>query len=607
MGGVSMEKIPVCAYCRVSTNSKDQKNSFDNQKNYFEKIERESEIYDLGKIYADEGISAVSLKKRDDFLNMVHDCGIDVKIDGNDYMYKTDNNREPIWKKILIKDISRFSRNLDTISLVRALRRKGVSIVATNIGMEFATEQDEFNLSLLLTFAQHESVDRSKKVKFGLQRSAEEGKVKMAQPLYGYEYDPETKDIYVVEYEAEIVKMIFSLYVDENLGLRKIMQILKEKGIKTRQGNDFGYSTLSRMISNRKYCGDIVYLKYDSGTVLNKYTSHKIRPEEDWVIIENGIDNPIISREIFNNAQEIRLSRAEDNGNYRGRKHANTEYSNLIKCGNCGAYYGRNKANGEYFLNCMTKKRYGVKECDYPNIKVTDLDEIIEKIGEQSLYKSIIYNKNEKIELLNNLKEQLKNKINDEVPPEFHEKQKELTDLKIKKEKLLDLYLDGNMDKSILDKKNSEINSTIDILEKELWVITMPLSEIEDQIKNIEKRIDELTKMKIKKVYSKKEILDLIMEIEVKHIFRVIQLKIKLKDTETINKAIETLNISKDEIKDMVSPLFYFQLPVSRNVQTRIPDELYVLKDGIDPEKHQQELEQHMVELRDKYNKYTKE
>lgn len=568
-----MNKTKVAAYCRVSTNTKDQKNSFKNQKEYFEKIERESENYELVHIYADEGISAVRLKKRDQFLQMIFDAGVDVKVDGTDYMYKTDNKRKPKFEKILIKDISRFSRNLDTISLVRALRRKGVALVL-NGGIEIATEADELNLSMLLTFAQHESVDRSKKIRFGLTRSAENGVIKMARQLYGYGYDPEKKEIYIVPEEAKIVQMIFDMYVNKNLGVRRIMSVLKnpELNIKTRNNNDFGYSTISRMISNRKYCGDLVYLKYDSGTVLDKNATYKVRPEKDWIIKEDKIP-AIIDRDLFDKAQELRKKRGEENGKYKGKRHPVTEYSNLIVCSNCGAYYGRNKANGHYFLNCLTKKKYGVKGCDYPNFKVAELDKILDDLT-TNFHQKFISLKEHKVKKLEELKTELNNKINAEVPPAYYEKKVELEKFNNQKQKILDLYLEDTFDKKMLDEKASSIDKSIISMKKELTELYMPLQEIEKHVKEIEERIEELQHLRVKKNLKREDVLQLIDRIDVFHTLDNIILEVRFKINETINKAIGELN-SKD-MDEMLEVPFVYSLKASSNIPIRLPNNIKV-------------------------------
>lgn len=584
-----MSKVKVAAYCRVSTNSKDQRNSFENQKQYFEKIAIESEYYELVDIYADEGISGVRLNKRDDFLRMIHDAGVDAVKGKNSFEFLTDNNREPKFSKILIKDISRFSRNLDTIPLYRALVRKGVSLVLTNMGVEFATEADEFNLSMLLTFAQHESVDRSKKIRFGLQRSAEKGVVKIARQLYGYQYDPETKNVAIIEEEAKVVREIFDMYVNKNMGIRRIIQYLEDKEHKTRDGKKFGYSTVTRMISNRKYCGDMVYLKYDSGTVLNKFSSHKVKPEDEWVIHEDVMPS-IITREIFEKAQEMKTKRTTKNG-FKGVKYAFSQYSNLIVCNNCGAFYGRNKANGKYFYNCMTKKRYGVNKCDYPNVSEEKIEEIISSLANKQIHNSVLYQKNSKWQLLEELRGKLEEKIKDTTPPDVKEKENELANLNSQKEKLLDLYMEGNFDKTVLNERVSKLNREIEILTAEIKHALLPTNEIQNQIKEIQEQIDKISQVKVKESYTNQEVLEMLDSIHVEHVLNSITLTVKLKINETINKTIDNLI---PELSDLKVGNLIFSYKAHQNIPIRMPKDgtLYMLRPDADVEKVTKEQEE---------------
>ena len=63
-----------CAYCRVSTDSEMQMSSMEFQRMHYENLARDHPNWDLRKIYADEGISGTSLKKRDQFNEMLAAC-----------------------------------------------------------------------------------------------------------------------------------------------------------------------------------------------------------------------------------------------------------------------------------------------------------------------------------------------------------------------------------------------------------------------------------------------------------------------------------------------------------------------------------------------------
>ena len=118
--GISLtpEKELVGAYCRVSTMQEAQVDSFIMQKKYYEDYVKQREGWDLVEIYADEGISATSIKRRKDFIRMLEDCKAG-KI-----------------TRIITKSVSRFGRNVvDTIATVRSLRN-----LPTPVGVFFETE-----------------------------------------------------------------------------------------------------------------------------------------------------------------------------------------------------------------------------------------------------------------------------------------------------------------------------------------------------------------------------------------------------------------------------------------------------------------------------------
>ena len=67
-------KIRCAAYCRVSSDSEDQLNSFMAQTRYYSQVFKDSETEELIDIYADEGITGTREDKRDEFQRMISDC-----------------------------------------------------------------------------------------------------------------------------------------------------------------------------------------------------------------------------------------------------------------------------------------------------------------------------------------------------------------------------------------------------------------------------------------------------------------------------------------------------------------------------------------------------
>ena len=113
------KKKRVAAYCRVSTDQEEQLSSYEAQVNYYTTHIEKHPDYECAGIYADEGISGTSTKKRDQFNKMIADCKAG-KID-----------------MIITKSISRFARNtLDCLNFVRLLKDLGIGVVFENINTD---------------------------------------------------------------------------------------------------------------------------------------------------------------------------------------------------------------------------------------------------------------------------------------------------------------------------------------------------------------------------------------------------------------------------------------------------------------------------------------
>ena len=142
------EKLRVAAYCRVSTDSDDQINSFIAQVRYYNDYIREQPDMVLVDVYADEGITGTCMNKRDEFNRMMKDCRAG-KID-----------------RIFVKSVSRFARNsLECIESVRELKKCGTTIFFENDGIDSKTMNHELILYIKSAFAQGESMSASKRVR----------------------------------------------------------------------------------------------------------------------------------------------------------------------------------------------------------------------------------------------------------------------------------------------------------------------------------------------------------------------------------------------------------------------------------------------------------
>ena len=188
----SIERKRVAAYCRVSTDSEDQLNSYRSQVQYYTDKISENVDWMMAGIYADEGITGTQVAKRDGFQKMINDC-MSGQID-----------------MVITKSISRFARNtLDTLKYVRMLKEKDIAVFFEDENINTLSMDGELLLVVLSSVAQQEVENISSNVKKGLAMKMSRGEIVGFAGALGYDYNPETKQITVNEEEAKIAREAF--------------------------------------------------------------------------------------------------------------------------------------------------------------------------------------------------------------------------------------------------------------------------------------------------------------------------------------------------------------------------------------------------------------
>ena len=350
-------KMRVAAYCRVSTDSEEQLNSYEAQKTYYTQKIQDSPDWEMAGIYADEGISGTSLKKRTQFNKMITACKrgrIDL---------------------IITKSLSRFARNtVDCLDTVRLLKANGIGVYFEKENINTITESSEFLVTLFSGFAQAESESLSKNVTWGKEKSAKAGKVTFQyKKMLGYRKGADGQPEIVPE-EAEIIRRIYHRYLD-GCTLGKIKKELDEDGVPTAQGVEcWSSAIIHNILTNEKYIGDALLLKtYVTDCITKKVK--KNMGERPMYYVEN--DHPaIISRELFDLVQKemtrrsskrkvLQKSGKTELGKYSG-KYALTE---LLVCGECGSPYKRVTwaRNGKKRIvwRCVSRLEFGMKYCQH--------------------------------------------------------------------------------------------------------------------------------------------------------------------------------------------------------------------------------------------------
>nr|WP_082970864.1 recombinase family protein [Mycobacterium sp. E3298] len=474
------DKIYVSAYCRVSTSSKDQENSYENQKSYFEREITKNEAYQLYDIYADKGITGTSLNKRDEFTRMLIDAGLEeIKVSKSRSIFSA-TNRTPKFKMIFVKNTSRFARNVMVIEVLRELLKQGVIVHFLDIDLLFDGPSKEFMLNLFLNFDQQDSIDKSNKVKFGHIEGAKKGHLFSNSRIYGYSYHKDEEQKFEIrEEEAEVIREIYKLY-NEGIGVRRIINHLTSKGIYTRNNKPFAVSAVKRILSNEKYYGASVRQKYTYGSMFNKSTFAKINDESKWIVHENAIPS-IITKEEFVKAQMTRdnkINHKMQKGIYKGT----SEFAGKIICSECGASYVRNKDRGKPFYNCTTKKNKGTAHCDNVNVYSDQIEMELDVLANGMLAELFLSVKEERLSKIDEIVKYLENKKSESDTEEIKLLKEEIKGLEEEKNRTALLYIKGNFDSDYLDQLSSELDEKIAEKRKHLKSVSQTENDIKKEI-----------------------------------------------------------------------------------------------------------------------------
>lgn len=322
-------KLRVAAYARVSSDSADQLDSYLAQVDYYTRHIGENPDWDLVDIYADEGISGLDARKRDEFNRMLADCRAG-KID-----------------RILVKSVSRFARNTrDTLRFMRELMRLGVTIQFEKENMDTAKLSGEQVAAIYAAFAQMESTGHSSTMRTSVRMRMENGIFTPSSMPYGYRLhglEPE-----IVPEEAEVVRHIFSSALC-GMGRKTIAAELNELGIDRGHGRKiWHHTTVHYILTNSFYTGDSVWQKFCTTDTIPFQKMRNVGQHPKYHADE---DHPaIISREDFQKVQTLIDQRRTQF--YDGATSSRSIYIGRIYCGKCGSKLRRKVCGSKVYWDC---------------------------------------------------------------------------------------------------------------------------------------------------------------------------------------------------------------------------------------------------------------
>jgi len=311
-------KRRVAAYARVSTDNKEQLTSYDAQVRFYTEHIKSNLEWEFVGVYADEGITGVNTKKRDEFNRMVDDA-LAGKIDF-----------------IITKSISRFARNtVDSLVTVRKLKEKGVEIYFEKENIYTLDSKGELMITIMSSIAQEESHSISENVKWGHRKRMADGKVTMIYKHFlGYEKGADGKP-QIVEREAKTVRLIYDMFLDGNT-YREIAIHLTNTQIPTPADKTKWYpSTVKNILTNEKYAGNAILQKMFTSDFLTK--TIKINNGELPQYFVKDSHPAIVTIETF----ELVQGEVQRRNRLGKRLSSSNPFACRIVCGTCGGFYGR--------------------------------------------------------------------------------------------------------------------------------------------------------------------------------------------------------------------------------------------------------------------------
>ena len=317
---IQKNKLRVAAYCRVSTEMEEQQNSFYTQVQYYTNYIEKIDGWELYRIYADEGISGTSTRKRIQFNRMIEDAKAG-KID-----------------RILTKSISRFARNtLDTLRCVRELKSLNppVGVWFEKENIDTLDSRGELMLTILSALAQDESRSTSDNIRWAIQKKFQQGvDVTNLNIMLGYEFD-ENREWKINPEQAQTVRYIYKKYL-EGFSMAAIADMLTKEGRKTGRGRSVWRSgAIMKILANEKYTGDSMLQKtikkdlFTHQSILN----HGSMPR--YYIQDHH--PAIISRDIWEEVQQERKRRRQKEQETEDRcldAEKQKEWKGMEPCGN---------------------------------------------------------------------------------------------------------------------------------------------------------------------------------------------------------------------------------------------------------------------------------
>lgn len=435
--------IKVAIYVRVSTEEQAEHGysidaQLDTLRNYCKMYGKE--VYNE---YVDRGVSGKSMNGRYELQKLLQDA------------------KEKLFDEVIVWKINRFARkNIDLLHIVDILDKHNIAFRSFSENFETATPIGKFALQMMGAVGELERNTIVDNVKLGMKQRAKAGRHNGKLPL-GYKvlYDPinpfADSSLVIVPEEALVIQKIYHLY-STGRGLKSIANELNHSGFFTKQGNAFSISAIKAILTNPMYVGRIRYNHHEN------WSEKRRRGRNPNPILVEGKHEAIIPEELWENVQELMNKKSSISP-----RTFNGEYllTGLIRCPKCGAAMvaSRTKSkqkNGEHivrmYYSCGNFRSKGSSVCSANSIRKQEAEDYVvtrlkEVLSEEKILKSIV--------------EKMNNKLRNRTQPlqqELKHITNQIEQIEAKKIRYLDLYENGQFEKTPFSSRLQELQTDLD-------------------------------------------------------------------------------------------------------------------------------------------------
>lgn len=345
-----MEKAAI--YCRLSDEDRnkrfasDDSNSIANQKAMLLQYAKEQQ-WEVYRIYSDDDYAGAD-RNRPAFNSLLADA------------------QAKRFDIVLCKTQSRFTRELELVEkyIHGMFDVWGIRFVSIVDNADTANKGNKKSRQINGLMNEWYLEDMSENIKSVLTVRRQNGYHIGAFALYGYKKDPAQRGHLIIDEEAAaVVREVFTLF-SQGFGKTAIARILNDRGVpnptaykllqglryqqpKRRNSTLWRYFSISNMLSNEIYIGNMVQGKY--GSISYKTKQNKPRKKEDWYRVE-GTHEPIIARELWDRVQALVAERARpfDVGTIG-------MFARKVVCANCGYTMNSSRTHGHRYLRCSCR------------------------------------------------------------------------------------------------------------------------------------------------------------------------------------------------------------------------------------------------------------